>query len=111
MIKIHSEPFFNQNRLQICNWVNEANICIIQERTRFPKPFDFSNNIVTRYWIGDFLYTDEILAEKDAKQFDFFPQLGFYCDKENPHWFPIFADFDKALAFLKKKTGIEYVSE
>lgn len=64
----------------------------------------------TSYWINDVIYKDKALAEQEAKQHGFFAEEEFYCDPADPSWFPIFRDWDKALAFLKVKTGITYES-
>jgi hypothetical protein len=105
------------------DWLDENGHHVMHERNywrRFPTAREVSTlaklcwalaaEPSTHYWLTDVLYTDKALAEYEAKGFGFVAQEGFYCEAPNLHWFPIFTDFDKALAFLKEKTGIEYVS-
>lgn len=124
-MKLYSEPSFDHRSMMVSDWNDENGRYVFQERTywqQFPTrsnapPGEWLGAVIrhlkapprSEYWITDALYTDETLAKADAAQYGFTPQLGFYCEVLEPHWFPIFNDnFDGALAYLKAKTGIDY---
>lgn len=55
-----------------------------------------------QYW-GAVTYADQALAKSDAKQYGAIIQKDFYCDDNNPTWFLIFDDLDKALSYTFDK--------
>ena len=123
-MQIHCEPGYDCRSFMTGDWLDENGHHVMHERNywrRFPSATDKNATMAkilwalakepsTHYWISDVLYTDKALAEREAKQYGFTAVEGFYCEAPNYHWFPSFDDYDKALAFLKEKTGIEYVS-
>ena len=124
-MKIHCEPGFDTRNFMTGDWLDESGHHVMHERNywrRFPSGehrevttmakllWALAKEPTTSYWISDVLYTDHALAEREAKEHGFFAQEGFYCEAPNLHWFPIFHEWNKALAFLKVKTGIDYIS-
>jgi len=123
-VKIHCEPGYDCRSFMTGDWLDENGHHVMHERTYWLRPPSvkeiqdcpaklihyLKSTIRVSYWISDVLYTNKTLAEAEAKQHGFKAQEGFYCEEDNLHWFPIFDDYDKALAFLKIKTGICYES-
>jgi hypothetical protein len=121
---IHCKPGFEQRTFTTCDWIDDKGEHVLHERDynwTFPKnkgrrltPAQLAHLVFTetseRFWVTQQLYTDFALASREAKEFDFDAQKSFYCDDANPTWFPIFKDFDKALAFINLKSQ-DYIYE
>lgn len=48
------------------------------------------------YWTNT-VFKDKNLANKEAKKLGAYVEMCFYCDENDPAWFLIFNDLDKAL--------------
>ena len=129
-MKIHCEPGYEQRTFSTADWLDEQNNHLFHERTywgysinrnsrREKTPAELyhvaykaaTTGLIVHYWM-DVTYTVLDDANKDAKEFDGVVQLHPYCDEENsPAWFMSFNDFDKAMVYLRTKTGINYIAE
>ena len=65
-------------------------------------PYSFLKPITESYWTEP-VYSNHAMAEQEAAQWGGHVEEVFYCDPENPLWFLIFDDLDKALAFMHHK--------
>ncbi len=128
-MKLHCEPGYLNRTWQSADWFDENNIFVMHERTyvrtvpistvpisRRPLTpaqlhWASSGDMTTHYWITNAIYTDKYLGEKEVSEFKGNLQEGFYCERPDLHWFPIFQDFELALKYLKYKTGILYKSK
>lgn len=94
--------------MDYCYWYFDKTV-LFQERTynhffdkKLNSPAKLFHFITTEpkyeYW-GDTIYTVLELANKEAKKYGAVVQKGFYCDDDNPYWFLIFNDLDKAIEY------------
>ena len=123
-MKIHCEPGVDNRSFMTGDWLDEKGHHVMHERAywrRFPSAGEMATPAkllwalaqepTVQYWVTDQLYACKALAESEAEVYGFKAQQGFYCEAPNLHWFPIFDDFDKAITFLRAKTGVDYISE
>lgn len=83
-----------------CDWVAGDGTPLMHERTTVPwSPF---KPMMHHYWTNT-LYTDKVLAEREAQESGGHVIEEFYCDPESPCWFMAFDDLDKALEFCFNK--------
>ena len=104
---IASEGRHGNRNMDYCNWFF-GNIEIFHERTYWNSGIPKFNSTPaqryhflksgpkTEYW-GQTTYSDLELAKKEAKQYNARVTKEFYCDDDNPHYFLIFDDLDKAI--------------
>jgi hypothetical protein len=124
MIELHSEPVFAGRGWEAANYVTPEGEPILHERTywrRFGNSRHktmaelahvvFGPEPIVEYWVTQQIYKSLSLAELEAKKYKFRVQKSFYCDDNDPDWFPIFDDADKALAFINDKGNRSFVFE
>lgn len=123
-MKIHCEPGFDCRGFMTADWLDENGLHVFHERTYWTRfgtgrglnPLanilrHLANPPTISYWMTNHTYFNQKEVDCDALLFGFRAQEGFYCEEDNLHWFPIFYDWDKVLAFLFAKQGVTYEPE
>lgn len=117
-----------QRSFYTCDWKDNLGNEVIHERTynhgmnlneRAPETPAQLHWLVTKepntvYWITQAIYTNTNICKQDSEKYGFVIQKSFYCDKDNPSYFPIFDDFDKAIFYLNDKLqgeNFRYITE
>jgi hypothetical protein len=77
-----------------CLWYVDGRQVFL-ERATFP--WNIFEKSYVRYW-SETVYADYSAAELDALCYGGRVEQCFYCDEDNPTWFLIFDDIDKASA-------------